>query len=1059
MFASILRQELGFAWLLFICGVVLSALSLASRARHDAAPDAVEIALEWKEATRLADGAQVPLERWLKIMRSHGARGAIVDVESVRELSEDGRLSLLGRDAATSLWPAVARLPRSYRYVIVCRDVALLGRVTHALGAQKMVNPPRPIAPGILAVALSNAALSSWPVGLDTQTLATLRRAKVEPIARLSDWPGLTPSRLDGLLRELRADGVRIVIVGAGSASVSAPGDKTLLPVTANLLRRHGLLLAWIEGDATRGSGELARASEGFLVRAHAVSAADSLALEPEQLIERYARAARERNVRLLLVRLPRGLRGESDESRPLSAQTRWKRDAWAQQQSFIESLASETRRNNWEFAGRPTLTVGLAQKWGVGAHGARRAILARAGAGFAVVGASLLVLGLFAPISARQLKWLGLFGVAGASALAISPGAGAQILALGGALVFPVWALAWSGLDARRKPRTRRDAVFAATRILARATLLSLAGGVVVAALLNSWSYQVKAADFAGTKAAGVLPVALVALLLLGEFWPGSDVKRNWKRLARRLRIIGKRAFPLRDVLIAALAIAVVSVWLARSGNDAGVAVSVGEWKFRALLETLFVARPRTKEFLLCHPALILGALCLFARRRKLAYPLLLLGAIGQISVINSFAQANNPLYIPLWRTLLSLGLGAAFGSFLAWQSAPILRFAPDQTRWRGWLRVRRLALTTSALALLIIGSRRLILQRRYNALVAPAQNTSWPWPGAKRETLRAGVIHWASQSSDGTTLDLLEFDFRANPRLKFGLWDSDLNNSPDKTKPLNRFPYWRNGLASQAAAMNKRGDLIACWNGGFFGLLNAKPREADRAFHLSPVVTDGRALYNGVNHRWTWGAKNRAGMPQFGLQHQPKFAGLRRDFDAATGTLQALMIGGKPLELRPYPWFGELPQKPPIASTPREAGHIPTLDWMHTSRESAAWNDNGKLWILIVKEPDGETDSRALFNRRERGRGGWTLADTQRFWLSMRDKMGAQSAVGLDGGDVAAAAWRKPNDNFEVLAPRIAVPENQSATKRLTCDAKFTEARDLRGGALTYFWVREEK
>ena len=1059
MTVSFCRQKFCFAWILLALGVILSALSLISRARHDAAPDAVQIALEWKEATRLADGAQVPLERWLRAMRVHGAQGAIVDVPSVRELSEDGRLSLLGRDAATPLWPGVARLPQSYRYVVVCRDAALLGRVKYALSAHKTVLAPRPVAPDVLAVALSNAALSSWPVGLDNATIATLRRAKIEPVARLADWQGVTPTNLNALLRGLRADGVRIVVVGAGSASVSAPGDKTLLPLTAYLLRRNGLSLAWVEGDSTRGAGELARASEGFLVRAHSVSAADSLALEPEQLIERYARAARERNVRLLLVRLPRGLRGEADEARSLSAQAHWKRDTFAQQQGFIEALAGEVKRNNWNFAGRPTLTVGLAQRWGVGGRSSRRAILARAGAGLAVVGAAILVLGLFAPLSRRRIFLLATTGVLLSSGLAISSGAGAQITALGAALVFPVWALAWSGLGARRKIVTRREATFAATQILARATGLSLAGGIVVAALLNSWNYQTKAADFAGTKAASVLPVALVFLLLLGEFWPGSNLKHNWRRVLRRSRLVGKRAFPLRDVIILLTAMLVIGVWLARSGNDSGVAVSTWEWKFRALLETLFVARPRTKEFLLCHPALILGALCLLARRRRLAYPLLLLGTIGQISIVNSFAQANNPLYIPFWRTVLSLGLGAAFGALLAWQCAPNLGFSRDKTRWRGWLAARRIALVTSATALLFFGSRRLILQRRYNTLTAPSQNTVWPWPGAKREELRPGVAHWASVLDDGTTLDLLEFDFRANPHLRFGLWDSDLNSSPDKTRPLNRFPYWQNGLASQAAAMNQNGELIACWNGGFFGLLNRKPRTADRAFHLSPIVEDGRAHYAGVNHRWTWGAKMRAGIPQFRLEHQPKFADLPRDFDAATGTLQALMIDGKPLELRPYPWFGELPQKPPIASTPREAGHIPTLDWMHTSREGAGWNDAGKLWILIVKEPDGEAPSRALVNARERGRGGWTLADSQRFWLSMHEKWGVQNAVGLDGGDVAGAAWRKPDGNYEVLAPRIALPETQVATQRLNSDAKFENARDLRGGALNYFYVSEEK
>jgi hypothetical protein len=304
-----------------------------------------------------------------------------------------------------------------------------------------------------------------------------------------------------------------------------------------------------------------------------------------------------------------------------------------------------------------------------------------------------------------------------------------------------------------------------------------------------------------------------------------------------------------------------------------------------------------------------------------------------------------------------------------------------------------------------------------------------------------------------------LLLFDWKANPRLRLGLWDSDLESSPDKKRPLNRFPYWNNGFASQAAQMNAHGDLIATWNAGFFGLLNQKPRSADRAFHLSPVVVNGHAFYQGTNHRWTWGAQTRGTFPTFKLEHEPSFTTLSRDFDCAAGTLQALMMNGRPLELRTYPWFGEKPQTPPIPSTPSEAGHIPTLDWMHTSRTSAGWNSRGLLWVLVVKEPDGEEPSRALVNRHDRGRGGWTLADEQRFWLSMHNKSGVENVVGFDGGDVAQAAWRQPTGKFQVLVPRITLPTSQKATLRLQCDSKFQDprVRALHGSSLSYFVVRE--
>jgi len=1041
-------RRFAFAWWLVWLGVFLSAWSLASRTRQEAASSPVEIALEWGDANRLSSGDGVPLQAWLRAVQRRGVRGVTLDVQSVRDLSDNGRLTLWGRSGATRLFPSLTRLPAPYRWVVDCRDAGLLRRVRDSLRAQSPHNlPVVDVAPHVSALALSPAALSAWPVGLDPAGVREIRRAKMEPLARVGDWTGATPARLDALFHALRADGVRIVVAGD-----PAPGNATLLPQTALLLRRNGLSLAWVEADTARGTPVLARATDGFLVRAHAVSVLDTARLEPGALVDRFARAARERNVRLLLVRMPKQLSGEADPQTGL-----WKRGALAQQLDFVASLSGETRENRWRWAGRPTLSVGLARRFGVGNRSVKRATLARVGAGIGILGASILVLGLFVPLSRRARWQVAIGGALLVGALSPFAGWGAQILALVASLAFPILALAWSGARVRRPNASVREALTWAAKILFRATGLSFVGGLVVAATLNDWTYWSKVSDFWGTKAASVLPVALVALLLLGEFWPGADAKRGWIRVRRRARVLARRAFPLRDVLLAAFAFLVVALWLARSGNDSGVAVSDFEWKFRALLETLFVARPRTKEFLLCHPALLLGALCAFKRQRHFAWPLLLLGTIGQISVVNSFAQVNNPLYVPVWRSVLALALGGAFGALLGRVCAPRLRFVRDQSALRPHPNARPIALAASVFLLLFAGGRWVYLRRRYAQLIAPSENTTWPLRGAKREALRAGVSHWTSVLRDGTTLDLLAFDWKQNPRLRFGLWDADLESSPNKARPRNRFAYWENGFARQGAAMNARGDLVACWNAGFFGLLNQKPRTADRAFHLSPVVVNGRVLYPHQAHRWTWGtARNGGQAPTFRLEHEPSLAALPRDFQDATGTLQALIRDGEPLELRPYPAWNETPQTPPVPSTPREAGHIPTLDWMHTSRTSAGWNARGQLWVLVVKEPDGEAPSRELVRRRERGRGGWTLADEQRFWRSL----GVPNAVGFDGGDVAQAAWKLPDGNFEVLAPRIALPPSQPATLRLQSDARFQTpaVRALHGSALSYFFVREE-
>lgn len=369
----------------------------------------------------------------------------------------------------------------------------------------------------------------------------------------------------------------------------------------------------------------------------------------------------------------------------------------------------------------------------------------------------------------------------------------------------------------------------------------------------------------------------------------------------------------------------------------------------------------------------------------------------------------------------------------------------------------------------LVICGSlyvRHYLLLRRYNWLTRPSVLASWPWPQVRRSTPHHGVTHWLDTSSpDGTSVELFEFDFKANPGLRLELYDQD----EDDAQPLdNQVFYWSRGLGTVTQHLQSRldkeqgGQVVAAWNGAFFGLKNLKPREADWAFHLAPVVLRGEVLHNTSNHRWTFGVQYANGRPVFKAQHLPGRKQLEQNFDFAAGRMQGLLRDGEPLRLQPFPWKGEKPATPPVASTPQEAGHIPTLDHMKTSRISLGWTGNyRRLYLLFVKEPDGETPSRAAVQRWKPAYGGWTLADVQRFWLAMKRDKGVWHAVGSDGGDVAQLALLQLGGGYEMVPPRMAM-ESGRATNRLkiSADTRQPLPEELRlGGALMYFYIRDIK
>jgi len=71
-------------------------------------------------------------------------------------------------------------------------------------------------------------------------------------------------------------------------------------------------------------------------------------------------------------------------------------------------------------------------------------------------------------------------------------------------------------------------------------------------------------------------------------------------------------------------------------------------------------VARPRTKEFLVGYPALVLAGTAAALGWRRAAVPLAMAGAVGTAGAINSFSHLHTPLLYTMWRTGNALLVGA---------------------------------------------------------------------------------------------------------------------------------------------------------------------------------------------------------------------------------------------------------------------------------------------------------------------------------------------------------------------------------------------------------------
>jgi hypothetical protein len=82
-----------------------------------------------------------------------------------------------------------------------------------------------------------------------------------------------------------------------------------------------------------------------------------------------------------------------------------------------------------------------------------------------------------------------------------------------------------------------------------------------------------------------------------------------------------------------------------------------------RNFLEVKLLARPRTKEFLIAFPAIIVAVYAARHRYKTIMFLAGLASIIGQTSIVNTFSHLRTPMYLSTVRTIYALGFGILLG------------------------------------------------------------------------------------------------------------------------------------------------------------------------------------------------------------------------------------------------------------------------------------------------------------------------------------------------------------------------------------------------------------
>lgn len=577
-------------WASVAATLALSLANLVPRVKAEGANKAVGLAVETSSVESVA-GVGTSLDDALDKLHAAGANCLVITEQTVGDLAAESRLTL------HPIGPA---------RVEVSGEFADLKRLTSALQA---LNPEaiEPWVgegiPGSVTVQLDPTVLEQFSVGIDPEEVALANRHQMLIIARFSNRPEEADYLLD-LSHELGAK----YFLPLGD---SVLGFKGGLDEIREKLKTDGMAYLSPEFVKMVGDTEMKLKSPENTIRLHSAQTSELSRMDRGAAVERYAKAFKERNIRMLLLR----------PQNPAANATEFADFVHSVKSGVIAEGGGVKEPRPFRDVEPSTLLSGLL--------------------GLAMIPSFVWVA--MRMFEDRRLRMAAIVVAVLTGLLAFS-GSMRHFAALGGSVGFVVLGYYWMLDNPKRNPVLQYLGV----------SFLSLIGGLQVAALLVGTKYMVQAVMFSGIKASVFLPILIVGLILLN--------------LVKPLKETAKTPILWGTAVLSLVGLAVVAIMISRTGNDSPAGVSDTELMFRNFLDKVLPVRPRTKEFMIGHPAFVVGlGLWWQATKRgevsAWAMACLAVSTIGQTSVVNTLCHLHTPLTLSLMRIVSGHIAGGIFG------------------------------------------------------------------------------------------------------------------------------------------------------------------------------------------------------------------------------------------------------------------------------------------------------------------------------------------------------------------------------------------------------------
>lgn len=486
------------------------------------------------------------------------------------------------------------------------------------------------------------AELMNLELGFDFNQFDFVRELGLKIIPRIKNHPNLDETYIIQLFERLSEYPVS-AIVFEGDEILGFPEENRLSLVSQYLRNYPFGLIETVTGPAPnfhqKGMEKVARLSGYNITRVFSLSRKEMKQLDPESILGKWSRCV-ERNNRIIYIKPIFKGHFVSERNVALTIE-------------YVNKLKTELTEKGFIIEDVKTIPFKTASKF----------LLVLIVAGATAAGVEMIDLILPALKRYRSILFVVFFIPLGIMLFTPMWILDILLVALAISIIFPSVALIWFIREACIRKETGASMnIKEGCVVFCKVVGIALAGALLLAGVLSDIRFFMKLEYFRGVKLAFVVPLVMIWAGFMA-YWGKETAAKDSGALVKNMHHFLHQHILVKHLAIIGIGGAVLLIYLLRSGNLPGFSVPVFEQEMRNLLETLLLVRPRTKEFLIGYPALVLLIWVAANGRFNFLLPLALLAGVGLISLTNTFSHLHIPIFISLLRTLYGIILGVVVG------------------------------------------------------------------------------------------------------------------------------------------------------------------------------------------------------------------------------------------------------------------------------------------------------------------------------------------------------------------------------------------------------------